>query len=72
MGGCSSYGPLGLPARFAMPVEAWQRMIEAHYPFRRWIPLDAHTFERLASAARRSGGFRPSTRRSTRSLEDEG
>jgi hypothetical protein len=41
--------PWDCNARFAMPVAAWQRMIEAHYPFRRWMPLDAHTFDRLAA-----------------------
>ena len=40
--------PWDCNARFGMPVEAWRRMIEAHYPFRRWMALDAHTFERVA------------------------
>ena len=40
--------PWDCSARFAMPVEAWRRMIQVHYPFRRWMALDAHTFERVA------------------------
>jgi uncharacterized protein DUF6084 len=40
--------PWDCSVRYAMPVEAWRRMIEAHYPFRRWIPLDPATVERLA------------------------
>lgn len=32
---------------FRMPVEAWQRMIAMHYPFRDWIALHADTIEAL-------------------------
>lgn len=47
--------PWDCSARFAMPVEAWQRMMQAHYPFRRWIPLDAHTFDRLVALRAKRG-----------------
>ncbi len=40
--------PWDCSSRFRMPVSAWKRMIEAHYPFRRWIALDPFVVERLA------------------------
>ena len=40
--------PWDCSVRHAMPVAAWRRMIEHHYPFRRWIPLERSTVERLA------------------------
>jgi len=40
--------PWDCSSRFEMPVSAWRKMIDAHYPFRRWIALDPATVERLA------------------------
>lgn len=40
--------PWDCSVRFEMPISAWRRMIDAHYPFRRWIGLDPRTVERLA------------------------
>jgi uncharacterized protein DUF6084 len=40
--------PWDRSVRYSMPVDAWRRMIAAHYPFRRWIALDADTVDRLA------------------------
>jgi hypothetical protein len=40
--------PWDRSVRYSMPVAAWRRMIEAQYPFRRWIALDAETVDRLA------------------------
>ena len=40
--------PWDCSVRFAMPVETWRRMIEAHYPFRSWLALDRDTIERLS------------------------
>jgi hypothetical protein len=40
--------PWDRSVRYRMPVEAWRRMIDEHYPLRRWIALDADTVERLA------------------------
>jgi uncharacterized protein DUF6084 len=39
--------PWECTARYAMPVETWTRMIDAHYPFRSWVALDRDTVERL-------------------------
>ena len=30
-----------------MQVEAWRRAIEAHYPYRTWVPVDTQTLARL-------------------------
>lgn len=34
-------------ADFRMPIAAWQRMIDAYYPNRGWVPAGAETIERL-------------------------
>ncbi len=34
-------------ASFRMPVEAWKRMIQMHYPYRDWIALHSDTIEAL-------------------------
>jgi len=34
-------------ASYRMPVEAWKRMIEMHYPFRDWLALHSETLEAL-------------------------
>jgi hypothetical protein len=39
--------PWDRSARFAMPVSVWRRMIDAHYPYRRWVPVHAQTLDRL-------------------------
>ena len=39
--------PWDCSTRFAMPVEAWRTMIDAHYPYRSWVALDRSTVERL-------------------------
>lgn len=39
--------PWDCSARYAMPVGAWRRMMEDHYPFRSWLALDRATIERL-------------------------
>jgi hypothetical protein len=39
--------PWDLSASFRMPVEAWKRMIEIHYPFRGWVPLHTQTIDAL-------------------------
>jgi uncharacterized protein DUF6084 len=40
--------PWDCSVRYSMPIAAWRRMIEDHYPFRRWIALDPDTVDRLA------------------------
>lgn len=40
--------PWDCSVRFEMPIATWRQMIDAHYPFRGWIPLDRDTVERLA------------------------
>ena len=30
-----------------MPIAVWQRMIDAHYPHRAWVPAGDETIERL-------------------------
>lgn len=32
---------------YRMPIEIWQRMIAAHYPYRGWVPAAQDTVERL-------------------------
>jgi hypothetical protein len=39
--------PWDLSTSFRMPVEAWRRMIEIHYPFRGWVPLHTETIDAL-------------------------
>lgn len=39
--------PWDRSARFRMPVEAWRQTIDAHYPYRGWVPLHADTLRRL-------------------------
>jgi Family of unknown function (DUF6084) len=39
--------PWDRSTRFRMPVAVWRRMIEAHYPFRGWVPVHTETLERL-------------------------
>ncbi len=35
------------PSRFELPVEIWREMIDAHYPYRGWVPADKQTIARL-------------------------
>jgi hypothetical protein len=39
--------PWDRSARFRMPVAVWRRMIEAHYPYRGWVPVHVDTLDRL-------------------------
>ena len=39
--------PWDCNARYRMPVAAWRRAIEAHYPHRTWVPVHAETLARL-------------------------
>lgn len=39
--------PWDCNARYRMPVGAWRRAIEAHYPRRTWVPVHAETLARL-------------------------
>jgi len=41
--------PWDCSVRYSMPVEVWRRMIDWHYPFRGWAPLDRETVQRLAT-----------------------
>lgn len=41
--------PWDCSVRYSMPVEVWRRMIDWHYPFRGWAPLDRETVQRLAA-----------------------
>jgi hypothetical protein len=40
--------PWSCTARWGMPVEAWRRVIDAHYPGGVWIRLQRETLDRLA------------------------
>ncbi len=55
--------PWDTVADYQMPVEAWRAMIDAHYPHRGWVALDAGTVERLG----RLKGARATTRSTRRS-----
>ena len=39
--------PWDTVAEYRMPVSAWRRMIEMHYPHRGWVALEPETVERL-------------------------
>jgi len=39
--------PWDCNARYRMPVAAWRRAIEAHYPYRTWVPVHTETLARL-------------------------
>jgi Family of unknown function (DUF6084) len=39
--------PWDRSTRFGMPVAVWRRMIDAHYPYRTWVPLHTETLDRL-------------------------
>lgn len=39
--------PWDTVAEYSMPVSAWRQMIEAHYPHRGWVALEAATADRL-------------------------
>ena len=39
--------PWDRSTRFAMPIAVWRRMIDAHYPYRAWVPIHADTLGRL-------------------------
>jgi Family of unknown function (DUF6084) len=39
--------PWDRSTRFRMPVSVWRRMIDAHYPYRGWVPVHADTLNRL-------------------------
>lgn len=40
--------PWDTVAEYSMPVAAWRQMIDAHYPNRGWVALDADTADRLS------------------------
>jgi hypothetical protein len=39
--------PWDRSTRFRLPVSVWRRMIEAHYPYRGWVPVHVETLDRL-------------------------
>ncbi len=47
--------PWDLSFNYRMPVEAWKRMLETHYPFRGWIPLHVETIDALRRFKARQG-----------------
>lgn len=39
--------PWDRSSRYGLPVEVWRETIDAHYPFRGWVPADKQTIARL-------------------------
>ncbi|MDP9189549.1 MAG: DUF6084 family protein, partial [Actinomycetota bacterium] len=39
--------PWDTVTEYQMPVAAWRKMIEMHYPHRGWVALQSETVERL-------------------------
>jgi Family of unknown function (DUF6084) len=40
--------PWDRTVRFPMPIAAWRRAIDAHFPHRAWVPVDRETLARIA------------------------
>ena len=43
--------------RFRMPVEVWRRTIDAHYPYRGWVPVHTDTLDAARARARPSAAL---------------